>query len=78
MLLDIEMPQMDGFELATAVRQEPSTCDLPIIMISSRTGAKHSERAHEIGVQGFLGKPYQEPELLAHIGQLLGRQIGHG
>ncbi|MCZ6617799.1 MAG: response regulator, partial [Gammaproteobacteria bacterium] len=71
MLLDIEMPRMDGFEVARQVRHDERLRDLPIIMISSRTGNKHKEHAAEIGVNGFLGKPFQEAELLANIDELL-------
>ena len=60
MLLDIEMPRMDGYELATAMKADPRLRDVPIIMITSRTGEKHRQRAFEIGVERYLGKPYQE------------------
>jgi len=73
MLLDIEMPRMDGFEVATLVRHDERLKDLPIIMITSRTGEKHYERAMTIGVNEYLGKPYQESLLLDAIGQLVGR-----
>ncbi len=72
MLLDIEMPRMDGYELATAMRADPRYKDVPIIMITSRTGDKHRQRALEIGVQRYLGKPYQEPELMRNVYDLLG------
>jgi chemosensory pili system protein ChpA (sensor histidine kinase/response regulator) len=67
MLLDVEMPRMDGFELTKRLRQDSKTKDLPIIMITSRTADKHRNYAIEIGVNEYLGKPYQEEELLAHI-----------
>ena len=67
MLLDIEMPRMDGFEVATRVRNDPRLKDLPIIMITSRTGQKHQNRAMAIGVNDYLGKPYQESVLLERI-----------
>lgn len=70
MLLDIEMPRMDGFEVATLVRHDQQFKDLPIIMITSRTGEKHRERAMAIGVNEYLGKPYQEAELLQKIEEL--------
>lgn len=73
MLLDIEMPRMDGFEVATLVRHDEHMRDLPIIMITSRTGEKHRERALAIGVNDYIGKPYQEAQLLELIGQLTGR-----
>ncbi|MEX1663975.1 Hpt domain-containing protein [Zhongshania arctica] len=66
-LLDIEMPRMDGFEVASRLRSNPRTKDIPIIMISSRTGQKHRQRAFALGVHNFLGKPYQEIQLLKAI-----------
>ena len=71
MLLDIEMPRMDGFEVASFVRNDDRLKDLPIIMITSRTGAKHKEKAMEIGVNQYLGKPFQEEELLGNINKIL-------
>ncbi|WP_285960248.1 Hpt domain-containing protein [Pseudomonas tohonis] len=71
MLLDIEMPRMDGFEVATLVRHDERLKDLPIIMITSRTGEKHRERAMTIGVNDYLGKPYQESLLLETIQRLV-------
>lgn len=73
MLLDIEMPRMDGFEVATLVRHDERLKDLPIIMITSRTGEKHRERAMAIGVNDYLGKPYQESLLLESIQHLVKR-----
>ena len=67
MLLDIEMPRMDGFEVANLIRHDEGLKDLPIIMITSRTGEKHRERAMSIGVNEYLGKPYQESLLLGSI-----------
>ena len=72
MLLDIEMPRMDGYEVATHVRNDDRLKDLPIIMITSRSGAKHREKAMEIGVNKYLGKPYQEDELMENINELIG------
>jgi len=73
LLLDIEMPRMDGFEVATKIRHNARLKDLPIIMITSRTGQKHRDRAMAIGVNEYLGKPYQEARLLESIGQWSGR-----
>ncbi len=70
MLLDIEMPRMDGFELAQHIRGDQRLQGLPIIMITSRTGDKHRQRGFEIGVNRFLGKPYQDVELLENIREL--------
>ncbi len=72
MLLDIEMPRMDGFEVATQVRNTARLVETPIIMITSRTGDKHRERAMEIGVNDYLGKPFQESILLEKINELIG------
>ncbi|MGD8573684.1 MAG: response regulator, partial [Gammaproteobacteria bacterium] len=72
MLLDIEMPRMDGYELATHMRNDSELKAIPIIMITSRTGEKHRNRAMEIGVNRYLGKPYQEAELLETIQSLVG------
>jgi chemosensory pili system protein ChpA (sensor histidine kinase/response regulator) len=71
MLLDIEMPRMDGFELARNIRGDKRLKHIPIIMITSRTADKHRQRAAEIGVNHYLGKPYDEDELLACIRQSL-------
>lgn len=71
-LLDVEMPRMDGFEFASIVRNDAAFRHLPIIMITSRTGTKHRERAMGIGVNAYLGKPYQEDELVETMKQLLG------
>ena len=67
MLLDIEMPRMDGFELARNVRGDKRLRHIPIIMITSRTADKHRLHAEEIGVNHYLGKPYDEDDLLARI-----------
>ena len=70
-LLDIEMPRMDGYEFASHVRNDERVADVPIIMITSRVGDKHRARAIELGVNDYLGKPYQDAELLDAIGRLL-------
>ncbi len=70
-LLDIEMPNMDGYEFATHVRNDERVSDVPIIMITSRVGDKHRARAIEIGVDDYLGKPYQDSQLLDAIRRLL-------
>lgn len=71
MLLDIEMPRMDGFELATHMRNTERLKDIPIIMITSRTGEKHRQRAMDIGVNKYMGKPYTEVDLLDNIESLI-------
>jgi chemosensory pili system protein ChpA (sensor histidine kinase/response regulator) len=72
-LLDIEMPRMDGFEFARNVRGDADTAGIPIIMISSRTAEKHQSHAKEIGVNAFLGKPVQDDDLLTEINTQLGQ-----
>ena len=67
MLVDIEMPRMDGFDLTRNVRADARLKDIPIIMITSRMAEKHRNYAKEIGVNHYLGKPYQEEELLALV-----------
>ena len=70
-LLDIEMPRMDGYEFATYMRNDPRLKAVPIIIITSRTGEKHRQRAMEIGVDRYLGKPYQEADLLRNVDEIL-------
>jgi chemosensory pili system protein ChpA (sensor histidine kinase/response regulator) len=66
-LSDIEMPRMDGFDLARNIRGDAKLRDLPIIMITSRIAGKHREHAKELGVDHYLGKPYSEDELLGLV-----------
>ena len=70
-LLDIEMPRMDGFELAKTLKADMKLAHIPIIMITSRTAEKHRARARELGIDAYLGKPYQEEELLRNLRALL-------
>jgi chemosensory pili system protein ChpA (sensor histidine kinase/response regulator) len=72
-LLDIEMPRMDGFEFAKTIKGDPKTATIPVIMITSRTADKHRNRAAELGVERFLGKPYQEEELLGALREVVER-----
>lgn len=75
MLLDIEMPRMDGFDLARNVRADARLRDIPIIMITSRMADKHRNYAMEIGVNHYLGKPYQEEQLLELIAGFIARKL---
>jgi chemosensory pili system protein ChpA (sensor histidine kinase/response regulator) len=74
-LLDIEMPRMDGYQFAKHVRNDAKLKDMPIIMVTSRSGEKHRARAIEIGVNDYLSKPYQEGDLVAAISALVGRKL---
>ena len=67
MLVDIEMPRMDGFDLTRNIRGDERTRQIPIIMITSRTASKHRNYAFELGVNEYLGKPFQEDVLLAAV-----------
>jgi chemosensory pili system protein ChpA (sensor histidine kinase/response regulator) len=75
-LLDIEMPRMDGYEVASHVRNDERLQDIPIVMITSRVGDKHRARAIELGVNDYLGKPYQESQLLDAIEPLVQKKRG--
>jgi chemosensory pili system protein ChpA (sensor histidine kinase/response regulator) len=74
MLVDIEMPRMDGFDLTKNLRGDTRTVGIPIIIISSRTAEKHRLRAAQLGIEVFLGKPYQDAELLQHVASYLGKR----
>ena len=73
MLIDLEMPKMNGFELIKNVRSSPQTAAIPVIIISSRTAEKHQKIAKDLGVNVFLGKPYKEEELLGHLASFVAR-----
>jgi len=76
-LLDVEMPRMDGYEFATFVRNNADTVETPIIMVTSRVSENHKARAIELGVNDYLGKPYQEDALLKAVRQLLDGESAH-
>ncbi|MGH8273091.1 MAG: Hpt domain-containing protein [Gammaproteobacteria bacterium] len=67
MLLDIEMPRMDGYELAGHMKNDERLCNIPIIVITSRTGEKHRARAKQVGIEHYLGKPYQDAALIEAV-----------
>ena len=70
-LTDLEMPEVNGLELARRMRALPAWREIPLIMITSRSAGKHQQAAQEAGVQLYLTKPYQDADLLAHIGKML-------
>ena len=70
-LLDIEMPRMDGFEFTKTIKANPKYASIPIVMITSRTAEKHRNLAKDLGVDLYLGKPFQEEELLRHLRDML-------
>ncbi|MCB1777129.1 MAG: Hpt domain-containing protein, partial [Candidatus Competibacteraceae bacterium] len=73
-ILDIEMPRMDGFEVVAHIRNQSALRHLPVIMVTSRGGEKHRERAMSLGVNDYLTKPYQEDQLMACIRNILGER----
>lgn len=75
LLVDVEMPRMDGFDLTRNVRRDDKTRAIPVIMITSRSADKHRTHAFELGVNAYFGKPFQEEELLAEVGRLLGAGV---
>ncbi len=77
-LLDIEMPRMDGYELATHVRNDMRLKEVPMIMITSRSGEKHRQHARELGVNDYLTKPYQEGDLIEHVFAQLNMPVPQG
>jgi chemosensory pili system protein ChpA (sensor histidine kinase/response regulator) len=72
MLCDIEMPRMDGFDLVRNLRSDPRLATLPVVMITSRIAEKHQEHARELGVNHYLGKPYNEDLLMSLVRQYAG------
>jgi chemosensory pili system protein ChpA (sensor histidine kinase/response regulator) len=70
MLVDIEMPRMDGYEFTSTLRKQPAYAHIPIIVLTSRAGQKHRERAFEVGATEYLVKPYQDEVLLSLIRRL--------
>jgi chemosensory pili system protein ChpA (sensor histidine kinase/response regulator) len=75
-LLDVEMPQMDGYELTSTLRSQAAYRDLPIVMLTSRSGEKHRRKAFEVGATDYLVKPYQDDLLLSTVRRLVPQ--GHG
>ena len=71
LLLDVEMPRMDGYQVAEYVRADARLRDIPIIMITSRGGEKHRERGHRAGANAYVTKPYKESDLIDEVRQLL-------
>jgi len=75
LLLDIEMPRMDGYEVAEYVRADARLRHIPIIMITSRAGQKHRERGKKAGANAYLSKPYKESELISEVNKLFTGEI---
>jgi len=73
-ITDLEMPRMTGYELMVQLRQNASTRRIPVMVVTSRAGAKHRDRAMKEGASAFLTKPVQEDQLLAAVEQLMGKE----
>jgi chemosensory pili system protein ChpA (sensor histidine kinase/response regulator) len=73
LLLDIEMPRMDGYEVAEFVRADARLRHIPIVMITSRAGEKHRSRGKKAGANAYLSKPYKESELIEEVSRLLSK-----
>jgi chemosensory pili system protein ChpA (sensor histidine kinase/response regulator) len=71
-LLDIEMPRMDGFELLATLRDDTRWRDIPVVMITSRMADRHRQRAMQLGANAYMGKPYSEDALLALLSEMVG------
>jgi len=75
-ITDLEMPRMTGYELMVQLRQNPTTRRIPVMVVTSRAGAKHRDRAMKEGATAFLTKPVQEDQLIAAVEQLMGTEAG--
>jgi chemosensory pili system protein ChpA (sensor histidine kinase/response regulator) len=75
-ITDLEMPRMTGYELMAQLRQSPTTRRIPVMVVTSRAGAKHRDRAIKEGASSFLTKPVQEDQLIAAVEQLMGTEVG--
>ena len=78
LITDLEMPRMNGYELMAHLRQSPATKRIPVLVVTSRAGAKHRERAMKEGASGFLTKPVQEDQLIATVESLMGSETPKG
>jgi len=77
-ITDLEMPRMNGYELMAHLRQDPATRRIPVLVVTSRAGAKHRDRAMKEGASGFMTKPVQEDQLIATVESLIGSERPQG
>ena len=78
LITDLEMPRMNGYELMAHLRQDPATRRIPVLVVTSRAGAKHRDRAMKDGAMAFLTKPVQEDQLIATVESLIGSEKPQG
>jgi chemosensory pili system protein ChpA (sensor histidine kinase/response regulator) len=74
-ILDIEMPRMNGYEFLSSIRTQEKFIDLPVIMHTSRASKKHREKAKKLGVNGFVTKPYEEEDFITLVKELGSRNV---
>jgi chemosensory pili system protein ChpA (sensor histidine kinase/response regulator) len=77
-ITDLEMPRMNGYELMAHLRQDPATRRIPVLVVTSRAGAKHRDRAMKEGASAFLTKPVQEEQLISTVESLIGSATPQG
>ena len=70
-LLDIEMPRMDGYELMATIRAQDTYRNMPLIVLTSRAATKHQQRADQLGADAYIVKPYQDEQLLSTLNALI-------
>ncbi len=78
LITDLEMPRMNGYELMAHLRQDPATKKIPVLVVTSRAGAKHRDRAVKEGASAFMTKPVQEDQLIAKVEELIGSDVSKG
>jgi chemosensory pili system protein ChpA (sensor histidine kinase/response regulator) len=78
LITDLEMPRMNGYELMAHMRQDPVTKKIPVLVVTSRAGAKHRDRAIKEGASAFMTKPVQEDQLIAKVEELIGTDTPKG
>jgi len=70
-LLDIMMPDIDGFEVLRKLKLDQQTRDIPVVFVSARTGREHVERGLSLGAQGYITKPFRPDQLIGKIKEVL-------
>ncbi len=72
-ILDIEMPKMNGYELKSTLNNDPTLKDIPVVMLTSRSSEKHQQKAKELGVRHYMTKPYQEEAFIRMLESIQNR-----
>ena len=74
-VLDLEMPRMNGYEFMNALRSQPRYQEIPVVILTSRTAEKHRQKAKSLGAKGFIVKPYDDDEFINLVQSLTGRNL---